>query len=118
MRDTGVGISPELLTRVFDLFMQADRTPDRSQDGLGIGLSLTQRLVKLHRGRIEANSAGLGQGSEFIVRLSVLPPSEIGTDTTSTGTAKQAARDWRALVVDDNVDYELCLLSASVARLR
>jgi PAS domain S-box-containing protein len=104
VRDTGVGISPELLPRVFDLFTQADRTPDRSQGGLGIGLSLTQRLVELHRGKIEAHSAGLGQGSEFIVRLPVLPPSEMGTDTTSTGTAKQAARDWRVLVVDDNVD--------------
>jgi PAS domain S-box-containing protein len=104
VRDTGVGISPELLPRVFDLFTQADRTPDRSQGGLGIGLSLTQRLVELHRGRIEAHSAGLGQGSEFIVRLPVLPPSEMGTDTTSTGTAKQAARGWRVLVVDDNVD--------------
>jgi two-component system CheB/CheR fusion protein len=71
---------------------------------LGIGLSLTQRLVELHRGRIEAHSAGLGQGSEFIVRLPVLPPPEMGTDTTSTGTAKRAARDWRVLVVDDNVD--------------
>jgi PAS domain S-box-containing protein len=104
VRDTGVGIAPELLPRVFDLFTQADRTPDRSQGGLGIGLSLTQRLVELHRGTIEAHSAGLGQGSEFIVRLPVLPPSEMGTDTTSTGTAKQAARGWRVLVVDDNVD--------------
>jgi CheY-like chemotaxis protein len=104
VRDTGVGIAPELLPRVFDLFTQADRTPDRSQGGLGIGLSLTQRLVELHRGRIEAHSAGLGLGSEFIVRLPVLPPSEMGTDTASTGTAKQAARDWRVLVVDDNVD--------------
>jgi len=104
VRDTGVGIAPELLPRVFDLFTQADRTPDRSQGGLGIGLSLTQRLVELHRGRIEAHSAGPGQGSEFIVRLPVLRASEMGTDTTSAGTAKRAARDWRVLVVDDNVD--------------
>jgi len=104
VRDTGVGIAPELLSRIFDLFTQADRTPDRSQGGLGIGLSLTQRLVELHRGKIEAHSAGLGQGSVFIVRLPVLPPSEKGTDMTSTGTAKQAAQGWRMLVVDDNVD--------------
>jgi PAS domain S-box-containing protein len=104
VRDTGVGIAPELLPRVFDLFTQADRTPDRSQGGLGIGLSLTQRLVELHRGKIEAHSAGLGQGSEFIVRLPVLPPSEGGEDMTSAGTARQVARGWRVLVVDDNVD--------------
>jgi len=104
VRDTGVGIAPELLPRIFDLFTQADRTPDRSQGGLGIGLSLTQRLVELHRGKIEAHSAGLGQGSEFIVRLPVSLSSERGADLTSTGTAKQAAQGWRMLVVDDNVD--------------
>jgi PAS domain S-box-containing protein len=104
VRDTGVGIAPELLPHIFDLFTQADRTPDRSQGGLGIGLSLTQRLVELHRGKIEAHSAGLGQGSEFIVRLPLFPPSERGTDMTSTETPKQAARGWRMLVVDDNVD--------------
>jgi PAS domain S-box-containing protein len=104
VRDTGVGIAPELLPRVFDLFTQADRTPDRSQGGLGIGLSLTQRLVELHRGKIEAHSAGLGRGSEFIVRLPVLPTSERKTDMTSTVSAKQAARAWRILVADDNVD--------------
>jgi two-component system CheB/CheR fusion protein len=71
---------------------------------LGIGLSLTQRLVELHRGKVEAHSAGLGQGSEFIVRLPVLPPTERGSDMTSTETARQAARSWRVLVVDDNVD--------------
>ncbi|HYW74395.1 MAG TPA: PAS domain S-box protein, partial [Pyrinomonadaceae bacterium] len=71
VRDTGVGIAPELQPRIFDLFTQADRPPDRSQGGLGIGLSLTQRLVELHRGKIEAHSAGLGRGSEFIVRLPI-----------------------------------------------
>jgi PAS domain S-box-containing protein len=104
VRDTGVGIAPELLPRIFDLFTQADRSLDRSQGGLGIGLSLTQRLVELHHGEIEAHSAGLGQGSEFIVRLPVLRTSEMDTDMASTGTAKQAAQGWRILVVDDNVD--------------
>src|SRR5262245_51134002 len=104
VRDTGVGIAPELLPRIFDLFTQADRSLDRSQGGLGIGLSLTQRLVELHHGEIEADSAGLGQGSEFMVRLPVLRTSEMETDMTSTGTTKQAAQGWRILVVDDNVD--------------
>jgi PAS domain S-box-containing protein len=104
VRDTGVGIAPELLPHIFDLFTQADRSLDRSQGGLGIGLSLTQRLVELHHGEIEAHSAGLGQGSEFIVRLPVLRTSEMETDMTSTGTAKRAAQGWRILVVDDNVD--------------
>ena len=72
VRDTGVGIAPELLPRIFDLFTQADRTLDRSQGGLGIGLSLVQRLVELHGGTVEAHSGGLGQGSEFIVRLPAL----------------------------------------------
>ena len=72
VRDTGVGIAPELLPRIFDLFTQADRTLDRSEGGLGIGLSLVQKLVELHSGTVSAHSAGLGQGSEFIVRLPAL----------------------------------------------
>jgi signal transduction histidine kinase len=68
VRDTGIGIAPELLPRIFDLFTQAEQSPDRSQGGLGIGLALVQRLVEMHRGRVEAYSA-VGQGSEFVVRL-------------------------------------------------
>ena len=72
--DTGIGIAPELLPRVFDLFTQADRTLDRSQGGLGIGLSLVKKLVELHGGTVAVHSAGLGQGSEFIVRLPAVFP--------------------------------------------
>jgi signal transduction histidine kinase len=72
VRDTGVGISPEVLPQVFDLFVQADRGLDRSEGGLGIGLTLVRSLVRLHGGRVEAHSAGLGQGSEFVVRLPTL----------------------------------------------
>src|SRR5207248_2757014 len=71
VRDTGVGLAPELLPRIFDPFTQADRSLDRSQGGLGIGLTLVQRLVELHGGSVQAASAGPGQGSEFVVRLPV-----------------------------------------------
>jgi signal transduction histidine kinase len=69
VRDTGLGIPPELLSRVFDLFTQVDQTLDRSQGGLGIGLTLVKRLVELHGGRVTAASEGLGRGSEFTVYL-------------------------------------------------
>jgi CheY-like chemotaxis protein len=69
VRDTGIGIAPNLLPRVFDLFTQADRTLERSKGGLGIGLSLVHRLAKLHGGRVSARSEGLGRGSEFVVEL-------------------------------------------------
>src|SRR5580704_15721532 len=75
VRDTGVGIAPEILPRVFDLFTQAQRSLDRSQGGLGIGLALVQRLVEMHGGTVTASSV-LGQGSEFVVRLPVAPPPE------------------------------------------
>lgn len=103
MWDTGVGIAPELLPRIFDLFTQADRTLDRSQGGLGIGLSLVQRLVELHGGTVEAHSAGLGQGSEFIVRLPALSPAGESI-IARIETAKQPAQTSRVLVVDDNMD--------------
>lgn len=73
VRDTGLGIPTEILPFVFDLFTQAERTLDRSQGGLGIGLTVVRRLVELHGGSVCATSAGPGQGSEFVVRLPVLP---------------------------------------------
>jgi signal transduction histidine kinase len=72
VRDTGVGIPPDLLPHVFDLFTQADRSLDRSQGGLGIGLTLVQRLVELHDGTVEAHSEGVGRGGEFVVTLPIL----------------------------------------------
>jgi PAS domain S-box-containing protein len=102
VRDTGVGIAPELLPRIFDLFTQAERSLARSEGGLGIGLALVQRLVELHRGRVEAHSS-LGRGSEFVVRLPVVltpaPPP-----LPSTKTNKPTDLSLRVLVVDDNVD--------------
>src|SRR5207248_2085596 len=72
VRDTGMGIAPPMLASVFDLFTQVDRSLDRSQGGLGIGLTLVRRLVELHGGSVAAHSAGPGQGSEFVVRLPAL----------------------------------------------
>src|SRR5262249_51020273 len=72
VRDSGMGLPPEMLSSIFDLFTQADRSLDRSQGGLGIGLTLVRRLVEMHRGTVEAHSEGLGRGSEFVVRLPLL----------------------------------------------
>jgi PAS domain S-box-containing protein len=73
VKDTGIGIVAEMLPRVFDLFVQADRSLDRSQGGLGIGLTLVKRLVAMHGGSVEARSEGIGHGSEFLVLLPCVP---------------------------------------------
>ena len=103
VRDSGIGIAPELLPRVFDLFTQAERSLERSQGGLGIGLCLVQRLVELHGGTVEAHSV-LGQGSEFVVRLPVMLTSMSPSPSPSTETAQPPGKCCRVLVVDDNVD--------------
>lgn len=103
VKDTGVGITRELLPRIFDLFTQADLSLDRSQGGLGIGLTVVQRLVEMHGGTAEATSAGLGNGSEFIVRLPVVLSHAMEREPFPIQTAAPDVR-WRVLVVDDNVD--------------
>jgi PAS domain S-box-containing protein len=106
VRDTGIGIAPELLPRVFDLFVQGDRSVARSQGGLGIGLTLVRRLVELHGGTIRAASAGPGRGTEFVVRLPVcseaLPPGDCPDNGATQKNLRE--RGQRVLVVDDNVD--------------
>jgi signal transduction histidine kinase/DNA-binding response OmpR family regulator len=105
VRDTGLGIPPEMLGRVFDLFTQVDRALDRSQGGLGIGLTLVRRLVELHDGTVEAASEGPGRGSEFIVRLPAIASGQTqSTAPERPGQPVQAAEHIRILVVDDNVD--------------
>jgi len=102
VRDSGVGIAPELMPRIFELFTQADRSLDRSQGGLGIGLSLVQRLVDMHGGQVDAFSA-LGLGSEFVVRLPMIrtPIAEVALiQRPHTPITIQL----RVLVVDDNRD--------------
>jgi signal transduction histidine kinase/CheY-like chemotaxis protein len=102
--DSGVGIAPQLLPIIFDLFTQAERSLDRSQGGLGIGLTIVQRVVEMHGGKVEAISAGLGHGSEFVVRLPSAP-SMAGTFHPPGDAQPQAAAvPKRILVVDDNQD--------------
>lgn len=105
VRDSGVGISPTLLPHVFDLFTQAERSLDRSQGGLGIGLALVQRLTELHDGKVEAFST-LGEGSEFVVRLPV-QSVEMALAEQTPVAVNQGRRVLRVLVVDDNVDTVL-----------
>ncbi|HEX2494867.1 MAG TPA: ATP-binding protein, partial [Steroidobacter sp.] len=103
--DTGIGIAPEMLSYVFGMFTQVESANDRAQGGLGIGLALGRALVELHGGRIEARSAGLGHGSEFIVTL---PLPSAARRNASSGAPLEAERGGvrgrRVLVVDDNVD--------------
>ena len=104
VRDNGIGIDLVQFPDIFDLFTQATRSLDRAQGGLGIGLSLVQRLVVLHRGTVTARSDGLGRGSEFTVRLPLtLAPAPEPPSTTS-GSAERPEHGGRVLVVDDNVD--------------
>lgn len=101
VRDTGLGIPPEMLPRVFELFTQIDRTLDRADGGLGIGLTLVRSLVEMHGGTVAAASDGIGQGSEFMVQLPRLPAGEAHV-TESTAPASVTAL--RILIVDDNPD--------------
>jgi len=103
VRDTGVGIAPEILPHIFDLFTQAERTLDRSQGGLGIGLALVQRLLEMQGGTVAVSSV-LGQGSEFVVRLPTVPSPEQQPVATPTEKAQSTGPSLRVLVVDDNVD--------------
>ena len=105
VKDTGVGIPPDMLPKVFDLFTQVDRSLDKSQGGLGIGLTLVKRLVEMHDGSVEARSEGEGQGSEFVVRLPVVF-SAIGEVNPATRDGEPASPSGRCriLVADDNMD--------------
>ena len=102
MRDDGIGIAPDLLPRIFDLFVQATRASDRAHGGLGIGLTLVHQLVKLHGGSVEARSDGLGHGSEFSVRLPILPSPLPAPLPTTPALARDVP--CRMLIVDDNQD--------------
>jgi PAS domain S-box-containing protein len=106
VKDTGIGISPQMLPRIFEMFTQVDHTLERSQGGLGIGLTLVKRLVELHGGTVEARSDGLGRGCEFVVRvpLAAAGPQAAPPDRSTGGEASTTRAERRILVVDDNRD--------------
>jgi signal transduction histidine kinase/DNA-binding response OmpR family regulator len=109
VRDTGVGIAADLLPTVFDLFTQANRSLDRSQGGLGVGLTLVKRLVEMHGGTVEATSEGPGKGSEFTVRLPAAPEAPVvapapAAEAAASLNGTTTAPPLRIVVVDDNVD--------------
>jgi signal transduction histidine kinase/ActR/RegA family two-component response regulator len=104
IRDSGIGIAPDLLPRVFEMFMQVRRTARRAQGGLGVGLTLVKSLVELHGGSVQARSDGPGKGSEFIVRLPVASGSERAGGSSPSLPSGGVLRDRKVLVVDDNRD--------------
>jgi PAS domain S-box-containing protein len=108
VRDTGIGISPEDLPKIFDMFAQADRASDHARGGLGIGLTLARRLAEMHGGTITAHSEGLGKGSEFTVRLPVAAARQDQPESLN-GSATSGVIARRVLVVDDNEDAALSL---------
>jgi two-component system, sensor histidine kinase len=102
VKDSGVGIASDKLPRVFEKFYQVDRSLERSESGLGLGLTLTRRLVELHGGTLEARSDGLGNGSEFLVSLPILPSGETAQSIEhSSREVRESEARWRVLIVDD-----------------
>ncbi len=104
VRDNGVGIAPDVLPQIFELFTQVDGSLGRSYGGLGIGLALARNLVELHDGRLQAHSAGLGKGCEFTVKLPLLSPAVAPESITVLDPRPIPERSLRVLVVEDNVD--------------
>jgi signal transduction histidine kinase len=103
VRDNGMGIPPDMLPKVFDLFTQVERTYSRAQGGLGIGLTLVRSLAEMHGGTVEVRSDGPGKGSEFIVRLP-LAEVQFGTPSGQSDRRREVISPHRILVVDDNHD--------------
>jgi two-component system CheB/CheR fusion protein len=102
--DNGVGIPPDMLPRIFDLFTQVDGSLSRSHGGLGIGLALVRTLVEMQGGRVTAASGGLGKGCEFAVKLPALAGGAGPEATTTLEPGERVGKPLRVLVVEDNVD--------------
>ncbi|MGZ7040053.1 MAG: hybrid sensor histidine kinase/response regulator, partial [Thermoanaerobaculia bacterium] len=115
--DTGIGMKPEFVGEVFDLFVQADCSLDRSQGGLGIGLTLVKKIVSQHGGKVTASSPGLGKGSTFVVTLPEVVASSVVPETSNFDRAAQSKPSEkcppsRVLIVDDNTDIAEMLEAA------
>jgi signal transduction histidine kinase len=108
VRDNGIGIAPEMREEIFDMFAQADRSLERSTMGLGVGLSLSRRLVELHGGSIQARSEGAGRGAEFVVRIPV-QQGETRISLSEKGSRSAGQARHRILLADDNQDFAVSL---------
>ena len=107
--DDGIGMAPELLPRVFDLFAQAERTPDRAQGGLGLGLALVRSIALLHGGAVTAESAGAGKGSTFTIVLPLSEPEPADPHEPAIKELEKVAKGLRLMIVDDNQDAAFAL---------
>jgi signal transduction histidine kinase len=104
VEDNGIGIPPDKLSTIFEMFTQVDPSLERSQGGLGIGLNLVRGLVEMHGGRVEAHSDGPGRGSAFVVRLPVLLSPGRSPQGSEESGGPEGCSPYRILVVDDNKD--------------
>ena len=104
VRDTGIGISQEMLPRIFDLFVQIEDSQDRSQGGMGIGLAIVGRVIEMHGGTVYAHSGGLGRGSEFVTSLPMLWETPTAPSARPEAIVPDVSVRRRILFVDDNVD--------------
>jgi CheY-like chemotaxis protein/nitrogen-specific signal transduction histidine kinase len=102
VRDTGIGIAPEMLDRIFEAFAQLDRSMDRADGGIGLGLALVRSIVQLHGGTVQARSAGLGKGTSLVVRIPLVAP--VFTDANAGSVVDKNPASKRVVVIEDNSD--------------